>query len=166
MPDLPGHHAAQSSFIGAVPSDRGTHFRVWAPIAHKVEVVFEGTLLNIHLKLKRTATLPALFRPRVPGTAIDSSWMAGKPYPIPPHDTSPKDHTDHLKLLILAPMSGAMANPAGPAFLSKDRYFTSCISAPLRHKGPIFRRSLSSLVYGTLELPFLNVCRWLSSPEM
>jgi len=83
MPDLTGYQAAKPSFIGAVPAAMGTHFRVWAPVARKVEVLFEGDGSRSPLEAEKNSYFAGLVSSARAGARYRFSLDGGEPFPDP-----------------------------------------------------------------------------------
>ena len=63
MPELDGGcPAGKHLSIGAIPHAQGTHFRIWAPVAHKVEVVLEGNHLRYPLAAEEDGYFSGLLK--------------------------------------------------------------------------------------------------------
>ncbi len=73
----------KESFIGAIPSDQGTHFGVWAPVAQKVEVVLTRDASCHALKAEDNGYFSGIVPTARSGDRYRFSLDRGEPYPDP-----------------------------------------------------------------------------------
>jgi maltooligosyltrehalose trehalohydrolase len=73
----------QAGFLGARPCLGGTHFRVWAPIANKVEVAIEGRSVRLQLTHEGTGYFSGTLPHVGVGDRYKFSLDEGEPFPDP-----------------------------------------------------------------------------------
>ncbi len=134
-PDPPGP-SPSLPFGAELQSDGSTHFRVWAPARHQVEVVLEraaGSRTRRSSCLQPMTVSKESAWPR-PERDIDTGWTAKRSYiQIRRPATSPRDRTARQKSSTLPHSSGPIATGRGSR--CSDRSSTRCTSARLRVKG-------------------------------
>lgn len=84
MPDhLSSHYDRTRPSVGAVPCDQGTFFRVWAPIARRVEVVLERNDLRHPLTAEADGYFAGFLQDVCAGHRYKFSLDDGEPFPDP-----------------------------------------------------------------------------------
>jgi maltooligosyltrehalose trehalohydrolase len=83
MPELLGHRAVGDLSIGARPNANGTHFRVWAPVASRVDVVLEDSACRYPLKAEGDGYFSGLVHEAHAGSRYRFSLDGGPSYPDP-----------------------------------------------------------------------------------
>lgn len=73
-----------------MPSDRGTHFRVWAPVARKVEVLFEGEGSRYPLEAEKDGYFAGLVPSARAGDRYRFSLDGGETFPDPASRCQPE----------------------------------------------------------------------------
>jgi maltooligosyltrehalose trehalohydrolase len=83
MPELLGQRALNDLSIGARPNARGTYFRVWAPVASRVDVVLKDSTCRYPLEAEADGYFSGLVHEAYAGSRYRFSLDGGPPYPDP-----------------------------------------------------------------------------------
>jgi maltooligosyltrehalose trehalohydrolase len=78
-----GRLGGKNCSIGAIPYAQGTQFRIWAPVANKVEVVVEGKDLRYPLGAEQDGYFSGLLQGVRVGSLYRFSLDGGEPFPDP-----------------------------------------------------------------------------------
>jgi maltooligosyltrehalose trehalohydrolase len=84
MPELEdGFSTGSRLSIGAIPHPRGTQFRIWAPLAHEVDVVLEGNDLRYPLGAEEDGYFSGLLKEACVDRRYRFSLDGGEAFPDP-----------------------------------------------------------------------------------